>query len=63
MASKTTTSRRLITPKSWGIRQPELIDTPGRDRVCSHCSARGLVEVRTIAGMMMRCPRCKQLQF
>ena len=63
MATRTSSSLRLIPPASWGGRQAKMQNVHAWERVCSRCGRRGLNEVKTIAGDMFRCPYCLQLQF
>ncbi|TDR72032.1 hypothetical protein [Paludibacterium purpuratum] len=60
---RSSVQRRLITPASWGKKDPRQINASGEERACGHCSHRGLKAESTIAGQMFRCPACKKLQF
>ncbi|BEV71329.1 MULTISPECIES: hypothetical protein [unclassified Paludibacterium] len=60
---RSSVQRRLITPASWGKKDPRQQHLDAEQRTCSHCSHRGLRGETTIAGQMFRCPSCKKLQF
>jgi len=60
---RSSVQRRLITPEAWGKKNALTTPRTPEERVCTHCSHKGLREENTIAGPMFRCPVCKRLQF